>query len=453
VEQIVATELGVRISKAFSRFDPEPIAAASLGQVHSAALRDGRLVVVKVQRPNIRQQIVEDFEVLAQIAEFFDGHTELGRRHRFLNILEEFRITIQQELNYEREAQNLIALGANLKEFELIQVPQPVPDYSTRCVLTMDNVRGRKITSIGPLGLLEMNGAPLAEELFKAYLKQVLVDGLFHADPHPGNVFLTDDGRIALLDLGMVGHTTPGMQEHLLKLLLAISEGNSETAADLVIAISQKAEEFNQPEFRRRIGQLMAVRQDQGLQQLNVGKSLLELSKNAADNGLFVPSELTLLGKTLLQLDEVGKILDPAFDPNASIRRNLGELVSRRMRKHATPGSIFNSLLEMKDFVGGLPSRINKIMDAITNQELEVKIKAVDAKLVMEGFQKIANRITTGIVLAALIMGASLLMQIQTSFRIFGYPGLAILCFLAATAGGFCLVFSIFVQDNKGRKK
>src|SRR6185295_9853427 len=222
VEQIVATELGVRISKAFSRFDPEPIAAASLGQVHSAALRDGRLVVVKVQRPNLRQQIAEDFEVLEQIAEFFDAHTELGRRHRFLRILEEFRITIQQELNYEREAQNLIALGENLKDFDLIQVPQPVPDYSTRCVLTMDYVQGRKITSIGPLARLELKGAPLAEELFKAYLKQVLVDGLFHADPHPGNVFLTDDGRIALLDLGMVGRITPAMQENLLKLLLAI---------------------------------------------------------------------------------------------------------------------------------------------------------------------------------------------------------------------------------------
>jgi len=453
VEEIVATELGVRISKAFSRFDPEPIAAASLGQVHSAALRDGRLVVVKVQRPNIRKQIADDFEVLEQIADFLDAHTELGRRHRFLKILEEFRITILQELNYEREAQNLIALGENLKEFELIQVPQPVPDYSTRSVLTMDYVQGRKITSVGPLGRLEMNGAPLAEELFKAYLKQVLVDGLFHADPHPGNVFLTDGGHIALLDLGMVGHTTPAMQEHLLKLLMAISEGKSDEAADVVIRISQKTEEFNQTEFRRRIGQLMASRQDQGLQQMNVGKSLLEVSKNAADNGLFVPSELTMLGKTLLQLDEVGKILDPEFDPNASIRRNVGELMSQRMRKSATPGSVFSSLLEMKNFVGGLPSRLNKIMDAITNHELEVKIKAVDAKLIMEGLQKIANRITMGLVLAALIMGASLLMQIQTSFRIFGYPGMAILCFLAAAAGGFWLVFSILVQDQKSRKK
>lgn len=453
VEQIVSAELGVRISKAFSRFDPVPVAAASLGQVHSAALRDGRLVVVKVQRPNIRKQIAEDFEVLAQIAEFFDAHTELGRRHRFLKILEEFRITIQQELNYEREAQNLIALGANLKEFELIQVPQPVSDYSTRAVLTMDYVQGRKITSVGPLGRLEMNGAPLAEELFKAYLKQVLVDGLFHADPHPGNVFLTDAGQIALLDLGMVGHTSPGMQENLLKLLLAISEGKSDEAAEVVIRISETTEEFDHAEFRRGLGQLMAARQDQGLQQINVGKTVLAVSKNAADNGLFVPSELTLLGKTLLQLDEVGKILDPAFDPNASIRRNVGELMSQRMRKQATPGSVFSSLLEMKDFIGGLPSRINRIMDAIANQELEVKVKSMDAKMVVEGIQKIANRITAGILLAALIMGASQLMQIQTSFRIFGYPGLAILCFLAAAAGGFWLVISIFIHDHKGRKK
>jgi len=453
VEQIVMTELGARISKAFSRFDPEPLAAASLGQVHSAALRDGRLVAVKVQRPNIRKQIVEDFEVLAQIADFLDAHTDLGRRYRFLTILEEFRISIEQELDYEREAQNLISLGENLKDFELIRVPQPVPDYSTRCVLTMDYVQGRKITALGPLARLEVNGAPLAEELFKAYLKQVLMDGLFHADPHPGNVFLTDDGRIALLDLGMVGHTTQGMQEKLLKLLLAVSDGNSEEAAEVIIRSSQRTDDFNQAEFNRRIGQLIALGKNQGLNQLNIGKVLLEASRSAGQNGLLVPGELTLLGKTLLQLDEVGQILDPTFDPNASIRRNVGELMSQRMRKNATPGSIFASLLEMKGFMTSLPCRLNKIIDAITNAELEVKVKAVDAKMVVEGIQKIANRITTGIVLAALIIGASLLMQVQTSFRIFGYPGLAILCFLAAAAGGFFLIISIFVQDNKNSRK
>jgi len=452
-EQIIMAELGVRISKAFSRFDPEPVAAASLGQVHRAALRDGRAVVVKVQRPNIRQQIAEDFEVLEQIAGFLDGHTALGRRHRFLVILAEFRLTIQQELNYEREAHNLVALGHNLRDFKLIQVPQPVADYSTRSVLTMEEVTGQKITALGPLDLLDLKGGPLAEELFKAYLQQVLLDGLFHADPHPGNVFVTDDGRLALIDLGMVGHTAPAMQENLLKVLLAVSEGNGEAVADIAIRMGEKLEEFAPPEFRRRITQLVALRRDQGLEQLNVGRSLLEVSRTAQDNGLIVPSEMVLLGKTMLQLDEVGRILDPTFDANASIRRHAAALMARRMGKDFTQGNAYSALLEMKDFTTGLPSRLNRIMDLVVNSEVEVKVKASDARMVMDGMEKIANRITTGIVLAGLIVGASLLMRVATHFQLFGFPGLAIVCFLAAAAGSFWLVISIIVHDYRSRKK
>jgi predicted unusual protein kinase regulating ubiquinone biosynthesis (AarF/ABC1/UbiB family) len=453
VEAIVMAELGVRISKAFSRFDSEPVAAASLGQVHRAALRDGRAVVVKVQRPNIRQQIAEDFEVLEEIAGFLDSHTAMGRRQRFLAILQEFRLTIQQELNYEREAHNLITLGQNLKEFKLIQVPQPVPDYSTRSILTMEEVQGRKITALGPLALLDLKGAPLAEEVFKAYLQQVLVDGLFHADPHPGNIFITDDGRIALIDLGMVGHTGPAMQENLLKILLAISEGNGGAAADIAIRMSEKLENFAAPEFRRRITQMVALRRDQGLEQLNVGRSLLEVSSVAQENGLIVPSELVLLGKTMLQLDEVGRILDPTFDANASIRRHVATLMAQRLRKDLTQGSLYSSLLEMKDFTTGLPSRLNRILDAVTNSELEVRVKATDAKMVIDGLQKIANRITMGIVLAGMIVGASLLMRVATPSQLFGYPRLAILCFIAAATGGLWLVLGIFISDRKDRKK
>jgi predicted unusual protein kinase regulating ubiquinone biosynthesis (AarF/ABC1/UbiB family) len=453
VEEIVMAELGVRISKAFSRFDPEPMAAASLGQVHRAALRDGRAVVVKVQRPHIRRQIAEDFEVLEQIAGFLDGHTSLGRRHRFLVILEEFRQTIQQELNYEREAHNLVALGKNLEEFKLIQVPQPVPDYSTRSLLTMEEVVGRKITSLGPLALLELNGAALAEELFKAYLKQVLVDGLFHADPHPGNVFVTDDGRIALIDLGMVGHTAPAMQESLLKILLSLSEGNGEAVAGIAIRMSEKLEEFAESEFTRRISQLVALRRDQGLEQLNVGRSLLEVSSIAQKSGLIVPGELVLLGKTMLQLDEVGRILDPTFDTNASIRSNVSALMVRRLRMNLTQSSVYSSLLEMKEFTTGLPSRINRILDMVTHSELEVKVKAADAKMVMDGMQKIANRIAMGMVLSGLIVGGSLLARVPTPFRLFGYPGLAILCFLSAAAGCVWLLLSIIVKDYGLRRK
>ena len=453
VEQIVLSELGVRISKAFSEFDHKPIAAASLGQVHFAALRDGRQVIVKVQRPDIRKQIAEDFEVLTQIAEFMDAHTEFGRRYRFLTVLEEFRMTIQQELNYEREAQNLVSLGENLKEFHRIRVPQPIEDYTTRSVLTMDFIQGRKITALSPLVRLDLNGAPLAEELFQAYLKQIMVDGMFHADPHPGNVFLTDDNHIALIDLGMVGHISPMLQESLLKLLIAVSEGNSEQAADIIIDISRTRDNFNQAKFCRRIGQIISSTQNQSLQQLNVGKSLLDMSKTAIDNDLFVPSELTLLGKTLLQLDEIGKIIDPLFDPYAAVRRNVTPLLTLRLKKHTSQGTFINSLLELKSLFTRLPSRLNRILDAAANSDFEVKIKAVDTKLLVEGFQKVANRITAGVILAALILGAALLMRIQTRFTLFGYPGLAILCFLAAAAGSVWLLISIFFQDEKIKKR
>jgi len=300
---------------------------------------------------------------------------------------------------------------------------------------------------------LDLDGVAIAEQLFRAYLKQVLVDGLFHADPHPGNVFLTEDGRIALLDLGMVGHTTPNMQTNLLKILISISEGKAEEAADTVCRISQTSKHFDGTLFKKRISALIVERQGQALQQINVGKTLLEVTRTAADSGLYVPSDLTMLGKTLLQLDEVGRILEPEFDPDAAIRRNAADIMAKRLQKDTTKGSLFTAILDLKDFVAGLPVRLNKIMDAVAGNEIEVKVRAVDADLFMEGLQKIANRITSGVILAALIVGASLLMRIETSWQLFGYPGLAILCFLAAAAGGVYLLVAIFIQDKRSQEK
>jgi ubiquinone biosynthesis protein len=452
-EQIVEAELGVRISRAFSRFDAQPIAAASLGQVHAAALRDGREVVVKVQRPDAARQVAQDFEVLGEMARLLDKHTEVGRRHRLSATLEELRLSISHELNYEREARHLTILGKNLEGFDRIQVPQPVSDYSSRRVLTMEYVRGLKITSLSPVARLELDGAALAEELFKAYLKQVLVDGLFHADPHPGNVFITQDHRIALLDLGMVGHTTPSTRNYLLKVLLAVSEGKADELNDLICQASDKSDDFDPTAFKKRIAQLIVDRQGQPLHQVNVGSTLLQMSRFAAELGLYVPSDLTLLGKTLLQLDDVGKILQPEFDPDEAIRRNAAEILSKQLEKDSSPSNFFSSLLEVKEFVAGLPTRLNRIMDAVTSKNLEVKVRAVDAPVIMEGLQKIANRIASAVILAALIVGASLMMRIETSWSLFGYPGLAILCFLAAAAGGVYLLFSIFIQDKRSEHR
>jgi ubiquinone biosynthesis protein len=453
VERIVHEELGVRISKAFAEFNPHPLAAASLGQVHRARLRDGREVAVKIQRPQIRQQIAQDLEVLEEVATFADRHTDLGRRHRFSDVVAQFKRTLIEELDYQREAANLIAVGESLREFPRLRVAWPIVDYTTRAVLTMDYLSGQKITHLSPVVHLEFNGGELADELFRAYLKQILVDGLFHADPHPGNVFLTEDKCIGLLDLGMVGRITPGMQENLIKLLLTISEGRAEEAATLAIGISETTDDFDETAFRRSIGEMVIRMQDQTLQKLDIGRALLEVSQVAGHTGLFVPSELTMLGKTLLQLHEIGQSLEPTFNPNEAIRHHVNDLLQRRLRKDFTTGKLFASTLELKDFVGQLPARVNKVFEALGKGQLELKLRTNDTLRLLDGFQKVANRIAAGLILAALIVGAALLMRVPTEFRLFGYPGLAILCFLGAAAGGIWLLIEIFIHDTKGPPK
>jgi predicted unusual protein kinase regulating ubiquinone biosynthesis (AarF/ABC1/UbiB family) len=453
VEQIVRDELGVRLSKAFSAFDREPVAAASLGQVHRAAMRDGRAVAVKVQRPEIRRQVLNDLEVLAQIAEFADKQSEAGRRYGFAAMLEEFRKTLLKELDYRQEARNLGALRENLKEFDAIVVPEAIEDYTTAKVLTTEYVKGSKVTSLAPVARTELDGSLLADQLFRAYLKQILVDGLVHADPHPGNVFLTDDDRIALLDLGMVAHIAPGLQDKLLRLLLAVCQGRADDAATIAIAVGRTADEFDEPAFRRQVADLVAQNLDARIADIEVGKLVLMVAKASAECGIRVPPELTILGKTLLNLDLVGRTLDPGFDPNAAVREAAGDLMRRRARKSLSPASLAGSLIEAKEFVEKLPERVNRILDTVAANDIRVKVDALDEKLLMEGFQKVANRITLGLVLAALIVGASMLMRIDSTFRILGYPALAMVFFLAAAGAGMALVVTILMTDRKSTRK
>src|SRR5437870_5888122 len=448
VEKIVTTELGVRISKAFADFESTPMAAASLGQVHLARVRDGRPVAVKVQRPNIREQMVEDLDALGEIAELLDEHTEFGQRYEFTRMLEELRKSLMRELDYRQEAHNLAAFREQLKNFQHIIVPAPIADYSTSRVLTMEYVPGTKITRLSPVVRLEFDGATLAEELFRAYLNQILVEGFFHADPHPGNVFITPDHRIALLDLGMVGRIMPRLQEDLLQLLLAISEGHGEDASQIAIKIGQPRREFEQAEFSRRISEIVGQQKTATVEQMQVGRLVLEVTRCAAECQIRVPTELTMLGKTLLNLDQVGRTLAPQFDPNASIRRNAAQILQQRVLKSLSPGNLFSGVLELKDLLQRLPARLNKIIDAIANNEMKISVDAIDEKTLVIGFQKVANRITVGLIIAALIVGAALLMRVDTNFRIWDYPGLAIIFFLCAAAAGIVLLLNILFYDK-----
>jgi ubiquinone biosynthesis protein len=450
---IISEELGVRLSKAFLDIDPEPIAAASLGQVHRATLRDGRQVVVKVQRPGIRERISDDLEVLEEIAEFLEAHTDAGHRYAVADVLAQFRRSLIRELDYVREGENLSRLRANLSEFERIEVPVPIDDYTTSRVLTMDFVPGRKITTLSPLRLAEIDGRQLADQLFQAYLKQILVDGFFHADPHPGNVFLTHDNRIALIDLGMVGRVTPTMQDDLMKLVLAVSEGRGDDVATVAIRTGRPLPDFDEHTYRREIGEVVASHQGAVAEEIQAGRIVLEVSRIAGKNGLRPSPELSLLGKALLNLDLVGRVLDPEFDPNAAIQRHAAGILQRRLLQRASPASIFTSMLELNELVQTLPGRLNQALDTVAANRLEVRVRLTQELWMMAGMQKIANRITMGLVLAAMIIGAAMLMQVDTDVRILGYPALAIVFFLAAVIGGVALVVSIIRHDPRADAK
>jgi predicted unusual protein kinase regulating ubiquinone biosynthesis (AarF/ABC1/UbiB family) len=312
----------------------------------------------------------------------------------------------------------------------------------------MEFVPGTKITGLSPVVLTEVDGRGLAEEVFRAWLKQILVDGMFHADPHPGNVLLTPDGRIALIDLGMVAWLSPTWRDGLFRLLLSLAEGRSDEVADVCVELSDANEDFDERIFRKKVAQIVARQQNASAEEVEVGRLVVEISQAATASGIRVPSELTMLGKTLLNLDGIGRTLAPGFQPNQAIREHGRELMMQRVAQQASSAHVFQKALEVNDLVQRMPTRLNRLLESLSHNRLKVKVDVIDENVIIDGMQKVANRITTGLILAALIIGSTMMMKIDTSFRIFGYPGFAILFFLAAAFGGLGLVVNVAWKDR-----
>jgi len=448
IEKTLREELGVRLSHAFKKLDRTPLAAASLAQVHRAVLRDGRTVAVKVQRPGIRLQAADDLEVLESVASMAERVSATAARYEVGRLVREFRATLLRELDYRIEAENLRALSRNLSGFERVFVPQPVAEYSTSRVLTMDYVAGTKVTALSTAAREAVDSADLADVLFAAYLKQIFVDGFFHADPHPGNLLVTSDGRLAMLDLGMVAHLTPRFQDLLLQLLTSIADGRGDEAAKHALRLGESRPELRADEFERRLRDLVGGQRDSNVSQLATGRMVLQMTRIAAETGLRLPAEAMMLGKTLLSLDEIARRLDPDFRPQAVFRRHVEDIVQRRVVGAMKPENAWTGLLELKDLAQQLPRRANQILERLAEGDVPVRVEGLDQAGFMRACQKIANRITVGLLLAALIVGAALALRIETDFRVFGYPGIAMILFLVAACGALGLIYTILFRDQ-----
>jgi ubiquinone biosynthesis protein len=448
VREIVEYEIGNKISKAFNYFEEEPIASASIGQVHIAELRSGKKVAVKVQRPGIRKRFLEDLNTLEEVTELAVKHTEVGKKYALNDVMIELRRIMLQELDYLREANNLVTLGTNLASYRRLIVPQPIPDYTTSKVLTMEYVKGKKITSVSPLKKTEEDYKALVDEFIEAYLQQIVSDGFVHADPHPGNVHLLDNGKMALIDLGMVAQFSKKMREDLLRLLLGLSKNNGEEIADILLQMSEKSEHATIKEFKRKISVMVDENRNSTAKDMQTGKLLIQMNRSAAMNGIHLPVEVNILGKILLNMDQIIAFLAPELDLRESVSKYLKKHMQKEMLNELAPEEIFSVLLDSKNLLEHLPARINTVTENLANNKFKMQIDAIDEKSLTDGFQKVANRITLGLVIAAMIIGAAMLMSVPSAFTIFGYPGLAILFFMLAALGGLYLSYVILFRNE-----
>ena len=448
VQKIVEEEIGQRISKAFESFEVQPLASASIGQVHHAVLRSGKKVAVKIQRPGVRKNFIEDLDTLKELTDVAVKHSKTAKKYAVDEILDELRFILLNELDYVKEAENLIALGENTSKYPKIVIPQPVEGYSTSKILTMDYIDGQKITSISPISRIETNYKPLVDELVAAYLKQIIFDGFAHADPHPGNVHLTKDNRIALMDLGMVAKFGPDLRENILKLLIAISKYNGEETANTLLKMSDYDKNADVAGFRKEINRLVLDSQNKTAKDLQTGRLLIQMNKVAAEKGIKLPVELNILGKILMNMDQIVAVLTPDYDLQRAIERNVEKLMQKKMLQELKPDNFFAEALEAKKLTEKLPERLNIITEKLANNEFEIKIDAIDEQRLTDGFQKVANRISIGVIIAALIIGAALLMRIPSTFTILGYPGLAMIFFCTAAVIGLWLVLRMMMKDE-----
>jgi predicted unusual protein kinase regulating ubiquinone biosynthesis (AarF/ABC1/UbiB family) len=448
VREVVESELGTKISKAFNYFEEEPLASASIGQVHLGELRSGKTVAVKVQRPGIRKKFMEDLDTLEEMAGLAVKHTDVGKKYAFSDVLGELRRIMLHELDYLREANNLVTLGTNLKDYRRLIVPQPIPDYTTSKVLTMEYVKGKKITSISPLKKTENDYTALVDEFIEAYLKQIVSDGFVHADPHPGNIHLLENEKIALMDLGMVAQFSKKMKDYLLRLLLSLSKNDGEEIATILLSMSEITEHASEKEFRRQISIMVQESSHSTAQDMQTGKLLIQMNRSAARNGILLPVEVNILGKILLNMDQIIAFLAPEYDLREAVRQYMNKLLQDQMIKELKPEDIFSVFLDSKKLAENLPDRLDKITENLARNEFRFKIDAIDEKRFTDGFQKVANRITLGLIIAAMIIGAAMLMSVPSPFIIFGYPGLAILFFMVAAIAGIYLSYTILFKDE-----
>ncbi len=447
IERIVEEDLGAPIKKLFASFSRESLASASLSQIHTAVLHSGQSVAVKVQRPGVREQVESDYKLVRPLVSMFASKQGEEEHTHLLELFDDTYELLLQELDFSREQENMRSISLRIAKSDNIVTPLPVADYCSGRVLTMSLLHGRKITEIGPLRIQEIDGRQLLEELYSCYLYQILEDGLFHADPHPGNLLLTADGRLGLIDMGMVCRVAPGKRRELINLFLALAEADVERAQESAKRLCREQEGVRHTEFELALEKLILANQGRAVSDINFGETMLRIGEIARENGFVPPRELNFIGKVTVNLERIASLLDKEFDPASATKRHVGRILQGQLIKALRPEHFLQQIVELKELATKLPQRLNLMLDSLSKGIPRLEVDAIDEHFLMFGIQKVANRITLGLIVAALIIAAAQLASVESPHQLFGYPVLSVLLFSIAALLGLVMLVSVFKKD------
>ena len=448
VRRMVIVELGAPPEELFRHFDPVPLAAGSLAQVHAVVLPDGDDAVIKVQRPGVGRRIRNDLNALERVAIAAQRHTEVGRRYGFVHWIAELRRSLLNELDFMAEADHLRTFASNLGSYDALYIPVPYMEFTSPRVLTMARVRGEKLSPDGVLPGSITQHTQQASQLLCAYVDQVFVHGLVHADPHPGNLVLMDDGRLALLDFGMVTGLSPGMRRDLLRLMLAAADGDGESVADICEHLCAALPDMDRVSYRRAVSDAVMRYATAGERTtLEEGRLLLALTVIGADNGLRPPAELSLLGRALLNLEPAIARLAPRLPVRELVRSRLDGVLMRQLSHPLSAAQGGALLLDAQRLALDAPGHVNTVLRTLAENRFKVRLDGLEESHLIENLQKIANRIAAGLITAALLIAGALVSRVSRP----GYGWLAGIMFAFAGVIGIALVASSMRRDRSPR--
>lgn len=409
VARLIAEEFGRDVKDVFEELASEPLASASIAQAHLARTKTGQEVIVKVQRPQIRQMILQDLAIMEHLAHLLARRIPESRRYDPVGLVEEFRKTILLELDFRREGRNADRLREHLRDMPGIVIPQVFWEYSAPRVLTIEYIVGQGLREA--LSRSAEDRHRIAANLYEAFLKQIFEDGFFHADPHPGNLLFLPDGRVGLLDFGIVGRVSRDRLAGLVTILLAIMEQDVEALLDECIALGLMPADLDRQTIQYEIDELLAEHLDLPLRDISLGHILETLFEMGRKHRLKVLSNLVLLGKTMMTLEAVIRALDPAFALVEEARLEVERLMRIRLSAEALLKTGWRTTRQVVHLARRLPQRLERILQYVEEGRVRVELMPGTEAHVLRQWERMWHRAIRGAMVCALIIGGSLLIQ------------------------------------------